>query len=150
MDQLDVFLTNSENQDLISSIVEYFDGQRSALGTVGFYTMLAEKLSRIVKKEPAWTWRYIQGAHAGSIQPSKLLIRAVNALGAALDEVPVAMAYTVQVTIYARPDTVQAGSLVLGASKTCARPGCRVTFVPNVPWRKYCSTECCVKANNEK
>ncbi len=103
-----------------------------------------------VKKEPVWTWRYVQGVHAGSIGPSKLFASAVNAVGAVLDEVPAALSYTVEVRVLAPPGLVQAGSLVLGSSRACARPGCRVIFVPNVPWRKYCSSECCVLANNDE
>jgi len=131
-------------QDNLSSIVEYFNGRREELGTVAFYGMLATKMSRVVRKQPAWTWRYIQGIHAGSIAPSKRFARAVNAMGAVLDEVPIAMSDVVEVRVFAVPETVQPGSLIIGTTKPCERPGCRVLFVPNVPWRKYCSTECCL------
>jgi len=134
----------------LSLLVEYFEAMRAELGTVSFYEMLARKLSRVVRKEPAWTWRYAQGVHAGSILPSKLFASAVNAMGAVLDEVPAALIYTVEVRIFAPPGKVQPGSLVLGSSKVCARPGCRVMFVPRVPWQKYHETECCVMAQKDE
>ncbi len=137
-------------RDMLSLVVEYFDELRGDLGTVAFYDMLARKLSRIVRKEPAWTWRYVQGVHAGSIGPSKLFASAVNAVGAVLDEVPAALSYTVEVRVLAPPGLVQAGSLLLGTSRECARPGCRVVFVPRVPWGKYCSSECCALNNADK
>lgn len=138
----DALLTKS----MLNSIVEFFDDQRS-MGTVEFYGMLGAKLSKIVAKDPAWGWRYVQGVHAGTIDPSRLMASAVQALGAALDEVPAVMAYTIEVRVFARPGQIQPGSVILGESKACARPGCRVRFVPNVPWRKYCSSECCVEAH---
>lgn len=145
MDELEIKIV----RDLLSTVVEYFDEMRASMGTVEFYDMLARKLSRIVRKDPAWTWRYVQGVHAGSIGPSKVFASAVYAFGAVLDEVPAALTYTVEIRVLAPPGNVKPGSLLLGKSKQCERPGCRVIFVPNVPWRRYCSTECCVMANNE-
>lgn len=117
---------------------------------VEFWTMLAEKLSRVVGKEPAWSWRYIQSIYQGTEKPSKKFTAAVNALGAAIDEVPTSVVYTVSVKVFARPGAVKEGSVILGESKPCARPGCPVRIVPNVPWRKYCSDECRILHQKEK
>ena len=46
--------------------------------------------------------------------------------------------YTVTVQVLARPGAVPAGSLVLGEARQCVWPGCRVRFVPRVPWQRYC------------
>lgn len=127
----------------LEAVIEQYNGDRERLGTaLAFYTMVANELSRAVGKEPSWTWRYVQGVAAGTIQPSQLFGSAVFALGATLDDVPAPLAYTQQIQVLARPGEVIDGSLVLGKSRLCARPGCRVWFVPNVPWRKYCSKEC--------
>jgi hypothetical protein len=135
---------NSERMTLetLKMIVEYFGGEPES-GKVKFWTELAEKLSRIVGQEPVWTWRYPQSVYKETKKnPSKLFSSAVMALGAALDEVPAVVAYTVQVRVYAKPGMVEDGSVLLGSSQPCKRPGCKVRIVPKVPWGKYCSTEC--------
>lgn len=134
----------------LSLLVEWFESQHGDLGKVKFYEMLAEKLSRVVGQEPAWTWRYVQGVHKGSIDPGAKLHAAVMALGAMLDDVPVQVAYTMQVQVLARPGAIQPGSLVLSESRPCQWPGCRVSFVPRVPWQKYCSQELHLAAEREK
>jgi hypothetical protein len=143
-------------QSGLEEIVNAFGGV-PAEGKVKFWTELAAKLSRIVGKEEPWDWRYPKQVYDGTNKPSELFAAAVMALGAALDEVPTVVTYTVQVRVFARPGTVDDGSIVLGASKPCSRPGCPVRIVPNVPWREYCSDECRKldtkrrrKENNEK
>lgn len=123
----------------LGEVIRHYDGDRERLGTaMAFYSLLANELSRAVGKEPSWTWRYVQGVAARTIKPSPLFGSAVYALGAALDDVPAPLAYVQQIGVLARPGEVLEGSLILGTSKKCEFPGCRVWFVPNVPWRKYC------------
>jgi len=141
MEPIDPHLT----RELLSSVVEFFD--RPGLGNVALYELVTSKLNRITGE--SWSWRYIQGVHAGTIQPSRKIHRAVTALGAALDEVPAVATYTVEIRVFARPDQVEPGSIVLGQSRSCARLGCPVTFVGNVPWRRYCSPECSSMAHKE-
>ena len=130
----------AENQAL-QLVVEYLGGVPEKHG-VQFWTELSEKLSRIVGKSPPWNWRYPAQVYLGQTQPSKLFAAAVNALGAAIDEVPMSIVYTVQVQVFAKPGTVDEGSVIMGLSKPCGNPACRVRIVPNVPWRKYCSDVC--------
>jgi hypothetical protein len=133
----------------LALIVEAFGGVPEK-GKTDFWTKLSEKLSRIAGKKPAWDWRYPAQVYAEQTKPSILFGRAVMALGAALDETPIVeTVYTVQVRVYARPDAIKDGSIVIGESKPCARPGCKVLMVPNVPWRKYCSDECAELAAKE-
>lgn len=139
----------SETQQSLSLIAEYFAPLREQ-GTVKFYEMLAVKLSRIVGKDPAWTWRYVQGVHKGSLAPSKTFAMAVGALGATLDEIPAILAYTEEVRVFAEPGKVQPGAVILGESRPCARPGCRVVFVPHVDWQVYCSPRCRSFARTER
>lgn len=134
-------------RDLLSSIIEYFEAARPGLGNVALYELVTLKLNRIAQEK--WGWRYIQGVHAGTIKASRKMYQAVQALGAVLDEVPMCGAYTIQVVVYARPDSVEPGAIILGQSQNCARIGCPVVFVPNVPWRRYCSPECSSLAHRE-
>ena len=124
----------NEIQSGLETIVESLGGIPEGKA-VEFWEELARKLSRIVGQVPAWSWRYPQGVLKGSIKPSKLFVSAVYALGAAIDEVPTSVVYTVQVRVYAKPETVEEGNVILGFSKVCERPGCNVLIVP---WRRYC------------
>lgn len=137
-------------REQLSTLVEYFMETRGDLGAVKFYEVLAEKLSQAGQKVPAWSWRYVQGVQRGTIGPSEHFGRAVNALGAAMDDVPVLATYTVQVSVMAKPGTIIQGALVLGESRACQWPGCRVHFVPRVPWQKYCSMELHLAAERER
>jgi hypothetical protein len=120
-------------------IVDYYSDLRARLGNVKFYDHLAGQLSKIASRPKPWTWRYVQGVQAGTVEPSPAFSRAVNALGAAIDDVPAILAYTVTVQVYARPGAVPPGAIVLAEARACAWPGCQVIFVPTVPNQKYCS-----------
>ena len=121
----------------------------NGLGHVALYKEIARRLSAVARKQPPWGWRYIQGVEKGTITPSRKLTRAVFSLGATLDGVPALVADTEPVQVYARPGAVRPGSIILGESKTCARPGCPVSFIPRVPWQKFCSSECRGKAKKQ-
>lgn len=129
-------------QHAIGDLLELFREPMIGAGQVALYDEIAARLSAIVDKQPAWGWRYVHGVATGSMQPSKLMSRAVMAMVASMDGVPVEVADTEPVQIYARPGAVRAGSIVLGGSRMCDLPGCPVSFVPSVPWQKYHSPRC--------
>lgn len=134
------------------SLAMLLDTLRPSLGGQGhvaFYQEVATRLSTVVRQEPPWGWRYIQGVEKGTIKPSQKLARAVMTLGATLDGVSPQLADTEAIQVYARPGAIRPGSVILGESKTCARPGCTVSFVPRVPWQRYCSRECRAKYRQE-
>ena len=128
------------NREQISAelviLVEYFADIDA--GKVEFWTILAEKLSTAIGRTEPWSWRYIHSVYKNQLDPSQDLGRAIRALGAMLDGVPRAIAYTESVTVLSTPDQVRSGSLIIGSSKLCANPSCRIYFVPNSPRRKYC------------
>jgi hypothetical protein len=126
----------------LSALLEALRPAVNGLGHVALYKEIARRLSAVARKQPPWGWRYIQGVEKGTIVPSQKLARAVYSLGATLDGVPTLVANTEPVQVYARPGSVRPGSIILGESKTCARPGCPVSFIPKVPWQKFCSSEC--------
>jgi hypothetical protein len=118
-------------------------------GHVALYDELAKRLSVLARRKTPWGWRYIQGVIKGSITPSAALARATLALGATLDGVPPVAANTQAIQVYAEAGRVKPGSIILAASKLCARPACPVSFVPIVPHQKFCSRECARKARQE-
>ncbi len=108
-------------------------------GQVAIYTDLAERLSKIAHKEDsAWSWRYVQSVHKGTMEPSAKFAQAVEILLAEIDGLPAFVSETEPITVYARPGSVRANAIVLGLSKPCANPRCTVNFIPVVPWQKYC------------
>jgi hypothetical protein len=102
---------------------------------------VADQLSYMVKKDPAWGWRYLRNVMNGKMDPSAKLTDAVMRLGAMIDSTPVDVARSEQVTVMA-VGNVQPGSLILADSRRCANPGCKITFVPRVPWQRCHSSEC--------
>lgn len=134
-----------EISQALNALLEALHPAVNGLGHVALYKEIAKRLSVIAQKQPPWGWRYIQGVEKGTIAPSQKLTRAVFTLGATLDGVPALVADTEPVQVYARPGAVRPGSIILGESKTCARPGCPVSFIPKVPWQKYCCSDCRVK-----
>ena len=114
------------------------------------YTDMANRLSRIAKKNPAWGWRYVQSVASGTEDPGKKFAKAVNTLAITFDGMPVAFAKSSPVTVYAETGTVKEGALVMAASIPCATPSCSVMFVPNVPWRKHCPVCSPPRSRDEK
>jgi hypothetical protein len=131
-----------EISQALSVLLEAMKPAVNGLGQVALYKEVAKRLSALARKQPPWGWRYIQCVEKGTLAPSQKLTRAVFSLGATLDGVPTLVANTEPVQVYARPGTVRPGSIILGESRACARPGCPVSFIPRVPWQKYCSSEC--------
>jgi hypothetical protein len=130
MSELD--LSNTQNN--IGLLVADF----GETGKVAAYQDLANRLSIVAHKESPWSWRYVQSIHHGSVEPSKKFLRAVELMMAEMDGLPVSIAETEPVTVYARPGSVHPNAIVLSESKACANPVCTIHFVPRVPWQKYC------------
>jgi hypothetical protein len=138
-------ITVSENSISAMSTIDTLRDLLTLLGTIlthadhkDLYTDMADRLSKIAGKTPAWGWRYVQSVASGTVEPSKKFTKAVDALAVTFDGVPVLFAKSSPVTVYAETGTIVEGSLVVAGSCRCANPTCTVTFVPNVPWRKLC------------
>jgi hypothetical protein len=102
---------------------------------------IADRLSMLASKEPGWGWRYLRNVINGKLEPSAKLAEAVMRLGATIDGTPDDLVRSERVSIQAIGH-VRPGALVLADSKPCANPGCRVEFVPRVPWQKCHSAAC--------
>lgn len=130
-----------ENTELarqaLAEIIEHFRPTLNGRGQVEFLDVIAAKLNR-VDGSANWGWRYVQSVQRGTVEPGKRMVRAIMALAAALDDVPVEIARAEIVQVNAAPGKVRPGAYVMGESRVCARPGCGLVFVPNVPWRKFC------------
>lgn len=123
---------------LLTQLVEELQGKTAYKDGKDLFTDIAERLSRIAKKEPAWSWRYVQSVKSQTVAPSKKFEHAVHVLMATMDDMPTVIANSVTVTIMAEQGSIPEGAFVMGAARRCANPSCTVTFVPNVPWRKRC------------
>jgi len=123
--------------ETMQQIIDHFRPYLNGHGSVAFYTAVAVKLND-ADGSAAWTWRYVQGVAAGTVPPSRRFAAAVQVLAASLDGLPVVIARAERVEVLAEPGALAAGAYVMGAARPCARPGCPVVFVPNVPWRRLC------------
>lgn len=121
----------------LADVVAHFEPHLNGGTKTAFWTAIAAKINK-ADGSAEWSWRYPQGVLAGTIAPSERFCRAVLVLAASLDDVPVQLARAEAVQVLAEPGEIRPGSLVMGASRVCARPGCVVVFVPNHPRRVYC------------
>lgn len=118
---------------ILLSIIEHFTPNLNGAAV----EVVAGKLNAI-DGSATWSRRYVLSVANGTLKPSRRLARAIAALAATLDDVPVELARAETIEISAAPGAIRKGAYVLGTSKVCERPGCGVIFVPNVPWRRYC------------
>lgn len=61
-------------------------------------------------------------------------------IASAHDGVDPLLANAQQVTVWSVNEI--AGALVLAKAKECAKPGCKVRFVPTVPWQRFHAAGC--------
>jgi hypothetical protein len=107
------------------------------------FEVLAQDLSRLAGKEPAWTKKYIHSVFHQRIEPSPMLARTIEALAQQIDGTPAGVAGSVWVKVLAQPD-VPEGVLIPRTARVvkCARPGCPVWFVKVHPRQMYHDREC--------
>ncbi len=107
------------------------------------FAVIARDLSRIVRKEPPWTKKYIHSVYHEQIEISPLLAKAVETLAQMADGTPGGMAGSVYVRVLAQPE-IPEGILIPANAKVikCARPGCPVWFVRVHPRQEYHDPSC--------
>jgi hypothetical protein len=120
---------------------------RQPIGRVELFEDAARLLSEIARKDPPWSWRYVQSISSGSVAASVKFGAAVQAFGAVLDGLPAVVAGSVAIQVYAPPQTVKPGSIILMGSKPCHNPGCPIWIVSR---SSYCSDACRKKARNKR
>jgi len=49
-------------------------------GKVKYYQKLALELSKMVNKNPPWSWRYVQSVDHGTVEPSRKFVKAMRLL----------------------------------------------------------------------
>jgi hypothetical protein len=103
--------------------------------------IVADKLSKVAGKSPAWGWRYMRNVLNRKIEASGSLMDAIMRLGAMQDGAPARLVNSKRVTVYVLNE-VTPGSLVFGSSKVCANPACGVMFVSDIWNKRCCSPEC--------
>jgi hypothetical protein len=102
---------------------------------------VADRLSRIAGKEPAWGWRYLHNILMGKLDSSEKLTQAIMALGASFDGIPLEVAASRPVTVQALGN-VRPGALVFGDSRPCSNPACPVEFIPRAWNHRFCTPAC--------
>ena len=141
-----------EAPSLLSSVIEELGYEIRILDDGGKRVAVSDLedvaigLSQLVGKVPAWGWRYLQGVLNGSIGASVKLVQAIMEWGAVLDGQPAVLANTVDASVRAREGQLHPGAVVLAGSTRCGHQGCKVAFVPRVPWQFYCCDGCRKKA----
>lgn len=124
--------------DTLNQITDLIAAALPAAGRVELHTTVATRLSKVVKRVKPWGWRYIQGVSKGTIKPSKELSKAVDKLAYSMDDKSPELVDIEYVTVAAPRGKVQSRAYLSAASRLCENPACNITFIPRVPWQKYC------------
>jgi hypothetical protein len=111
---------------------------------------IAERLCQVARGEtpPSWGWRYLRNVLNGKLDASQRLSDAIMRLGASIDGAAAEAVKGERVMVLALGQ-VEAGAVVLGSSKRCGNPACKIVFVPVVPWQK-CHSAACAKGWREE
>lgn len=104
-------------------------------------TVVAEKLSRVARHDPPWTWRYVHNLLLGKVDPSEKFSGAILRLLAVMDGADARMVRAVRVEVLAL-EPLNPGTLVLVRGRQCANPACPIEFIPVVPRQRFCCAEC--------
>lgn len=136
------------NADSLRQIYEETYGPLGESGKKKNLTELAETLSKIAGREPAWTWRMLNGIILGhkGFSVTKELERAIHILSARLDGQPEVQARAREITVLTT-NGIDPGSIVFGHTTRCY---CQLPVVFNHPGRKYCFEECRLRARQER
>jgi len=70
--------TNKVYQKLKNDIEYCLRSFPPEIGKVEMYSKLASKLSKLVRKSPQWTWRYVQSIANGTVEPSAKFLLAID------------------------------------------------------------------------
>lgn len=133
-------LTDNTVIEALKDIIQHL-GYDFILLTVPAKKDIAERLSALVGKEPAWSDAYVTNVLAHTLAPSRKFRDAVMRLAALIDGAPLAQVQSHPVQVQALGE-VRPGSLVYGNSRRCANPGCPVWFVPRAWNQTVCGDEC--------
>lgn len=132
---------------VLQSVLDDFRERTEFENQEELYTFVAEKLSAIAKKEPAWSAKYIYNVLKIENFASKKFEEAVNILAVAIDGVPIVVAQARKVTILTSKN-IKENTLIEIDSRPCASPDCTVWFIPNVHNRIHCYICRPLKDNN--
>lgn len=100
------------------------------------------------KAENGYSHAYILALESGKRPLTPDLAKAYQRIMAAHDGADPDAAVSQPMTVYAANDI--AGCVVTGSARQCARPGCRVRFVPHNPAQRYHSAWCRKQINRQR
>jgi hypothetical protein len=109
---------------------------------------IAEILSALAGKQPAWGWKYLNQVLHNKLAASQQLITAIHQQGMLSDGVNATLATSTKLIAYAPSGvTVHPGSLILTDSRQCP---CGLWFIPRAWNQNYHSHECRAAARKQK
>jgi len=103
---------------------------------------LADRLSRLVKKQRPWGFEYLRNVINGKQEASKELQKAIAILIGGLDgQSPLQARLNPVPKLVYSVNGLQDGDIILGHTRRCQMESCGIRFVPVVPWQRYCCYE---------
>jgi hypothetical protein len=139
--------TSLETSEGDRAIIDALGDILAALGlpeTMATWQQLADDLSRLAHKSPAWGKKYVHNVYHGHLLPSKKFAEAVMRLGQSIDGAPAGTEGAAWVRVMADPERIPEGTFIPANAQVvkCARPGCPIHFVKTNPFMKYHDPAC--------
>jgi len=132
-----------ENSNL-AKLLQQFDvgyiGDGYYHATVDELHSMANKLSRVARHDPPWTWRYLRNILNGKLQPSFEFDQAVEKLTEMSNGDGIKLG-KVMTVVWANKGIPQE-TVVFGDARQCKTPACKIWFIPKIWNQKYCCQEC--------
>jgi hypothetical protein len=118
-------------------------------GSVALWTEIARQMNNVNQGRAPWTWRYMLQVYNGNLKPSARFMRAAMVLEQQLESSSPLAASAQALIAFTIAGRVKPGSIILGSSRTCERQGCNTSYVPVVPWQRFCCKECRLQNSRE-
>lgn len=122
----------------------------AALGlkpTMKNFEVLARDLTKLARKTPAWTKKYVHSVYRGKLAASPEFSAAINKLAQTIDGTPAGLAGAAYIRVLGDPDKIPQDTLIPASAQVvkCSRPGCPIWFVRTHPRQIYHDPSCRAK-----
>jgi len=137
-----------EMAEIRAKLLRFYYSEFGAKSVIANWQKLADNLSRLVKRDKAWTARYIRSIANGDKGFRRIPAQLKQAIEGYSPKIVFTDGFAVENTVskYQLP----VGSIILGKPRKCKWRDCNVWFVPKWDSQLYHTKKCKKLARNER